>query len=385
MMKRFLISFFLVSVVALTRPYSVKADQALDLAPSDALCLPGVYLDSPATCSLLGPAAYLTERAAIYALIDSQSERFPFLDEGYGKSEFNYFRADDNNNNFFPSYEAALNNSGASGSLYEGYTFAAYTSMVETDGKKFFHLTNGSWMRGSSVAYYAAPNRFLGVMPTEQPIRKFGWVLKDTPTLKEPSYYALPTGKVIPRYSLVEVFQEEKVGLSDWYMLAPDEWVHMTQVALVYPMDHPPEGVTNGRWIEINIFEQTLAVYENNQMIFATLVTSGSSRTFTRPGLFKIYEKLDATDMAGELGEEAAYYLMSVPWTMYFDDSRALHAEYWHDHLGYKSSHGCVNMSFPDSDWLFKWSHLGDWVYAWDPSGQTPIEQELFTQHLNDG
>jgi len=120
-------------------------------------------------------------------------------------------------------------------------------------------------------------------------------------------------------------------------------------------------------------------------MIFATLVTSGSSRTFTRPGLFKIYEKLDATDMAGELGEEAAYYLMSVPWTMYFDDSRALHAEYWHDHLGYKSSHGCVNMSFPDSDWLFKWSHLGDWVYAWDPSGQTPIEQELFTQHLNDG
>ena len=269
--------------------------------------------------------------------------------------------------------------------MYEGYTFASYTSMVELDGKKYFELGDGNWMRGSAVNYYAAPNQFLGVLPDETPTRKFGWLLKETPTLTEAGYYGPRSGNYIPRYTLVEVFDHERIGLSDWYMIAPDEWIHMTQVALVYPAEQPPTGVENGRWVEINIFEQTLSVYENDMLVFATLVTSGSSRNFTRPGLFKIYEMLESTTMAGDLGDEdAAYFLMDVPWTMYFDDRRALHAEYWHDHLGYKSSHGCVNMSFPDSDWLYNWVEYGDWVYAWDPSGQTPIDPKLFTQHLED-
>lgn len=384
-MKKIFLALCLVCITALASTANVHAENPLSAPFPDALCLPDVYSQASSNCSLLGPAAYLSERASIYDLIDSQAERFPHIAENFGETNFNYFRVDDNSNVFFHSYEAALANSGASGSMYEGYTFASYTQMIETDGRKYFQLSDGRWMRGSAVSYYAQPNRFLGVKPTQPPVRKFGWVLKDTFTLKEPNYYAPQTGNMIPRYSLIEVFAEEKVGLSNWYMLAPDEWVHMTQVALVYPIEQPPEGVTNGRWIEINIFEQTLTVYENNSMLFATLITSGSSRNFTRPGLFKIYEKLEATHMAGELGDEDAYYLMSVPWSMYFDERRALHAEYWHDHLGYKSSHGCVNMSFPDSDWLFNWSNMGEWVYAWDPSGQTPVDPKLYTQHLGDG
>jgi len=383
--RKLLISLFAASLLATLWSQSISAESTPITSLPEPLCLPGVYSLGSPNCNLLGPAAYLTERASIYDLIDSQDERFPYVDESFGQTDINYFRADDDNSVVFSSYDAALANSGASGSLYEGYTFAAYTRMVETSGKKYFQLTDGRWMRGSSVSYYAAPNRFLGVMPVEPPERKFGWVLKDTPTLKEPNYYAYKTGNIIPRYNLIEVFEEQKVGLSDWYMIAPDEWVHMTQVALVYPMEQPPEGVTNGRWIEINIFEQTLAVYEDNNLLFATLITSGSSRTFTRPGLFKIHEKLESTHMAGDLGQDDAYYLMDVLWTMYFDERRALHAEYWHDHLGYKSSHGCVNMSFPDSDWLFQWAEMGEWVYAWDPSGQTPSDPKLFTQHLNDG
>ena len=137
-------------------------------------------------------------------------------------------------------------------------------------------------------------------------------------------------------------------------MIAPDEWIYMTQVALIYPAEQPPEGVENGRWIEINIHEQTLAVYEDNRMVFATLVTTGSNRNYTRPGLFKIYEKLDSTHMAANIGDDGAYYLMN----------------------------GCVNLSFPDADWLYQWADYGDWVYAWDPSGRTPEDPDLFTQHI---
>lgn len=348
------------------------------------LCMPGVYLDQNPDCSVLGPAAYLTQKAYIYAQIDSQPERFPYLDVSYGETDFYYFRARTSESAVFGTYEAAVNNSGAIDSLPEGYTFAAYTQMVTEDNNRYYRLTNGFWMRHSAVSSYAAPSRFLGVMPAETPARKFGWVLREIPTQEKPGFYEPLTGNRIERYSMIEVFDEVQIGSSTWYMIAPDEWVHNTQVGLVYPAEAPPEGVTNGRWIEINIWEQTLSVYENNEMIFATLVTTGSKDFYTRPGLFKIYEKLESTHMAGYLGTEEAYYLMNVPWTMYFDDGRGTHAEYWHDHLGYRSSHGCINMSFPDAEWLFHWAQMDEWVYAWDPSGRTPEDPKLFTQFLED-
>ena len=49
------------------------------------------------------------------------------------------------------------------------------------------------------------------------------------------------------------------------------------------------------------------------------------------------------------------YYIEEVPWTMFFDDGRALHGAYWHDSLGYRRSHGCVNMSITDAQWLYNW------------------------------
>ena len=35
------------------------------------------------------------------------------------------------------------------------------------------------------------------------------------------------------------------------------------------------EGVVADRWISINLFEQTLAVYEEGRLVFATMVSTG--------------------------------------------------------------------------------------------------------------
>ena len=75
-----------------------------------------------------------------------------------------------------------------------------------------------------------------------------------------------------------------------------------------------------------------------------------------------------------------AYYLESVPWTMYYDGSRALHGAYWRANLGFPQSHGCVNMSLADSHWLFNWAKDGDYVYVWDPSGRTPVDPQVYTK-----
>lgn len=163
-------------------------------------------------------------------------------------------------------------------------------------------------------------------------------------------------------------------------MVGPDEWVLGKYIARVIPNATPPVGVENERWIEVNLFEQTLAVYESRQLVFATIIASGTDPFWTRPGLFQIYEKLDKTDMRGsfEADRSDAYYLQDVPWTMYFDEARALHGAYWRAKMGFSQSHGCVNLTVGDAHWLFDWAQVGDWVYVWDPSGQTPVDPDLY-------
>lgn len=136
------------------------------------------------------------------------------------------------------------------------------------------------------------------------------------------------------------------------------------------------DGVTNGRWIDVNLAEQTLAVYDNHQLVFATIVSTGLAPFWTRPGLFPIYKKKALENMSGSFEADRSdyYYLENVPWTMYFDKARALHGTYWHTYFGYPQSHGCVNLSAGDSHWLFNWAKEGDWVYVHDPSGATPTD-----------
>ncbi len=73
------------------------------------------------------------------------------------------------------------------------------------------------------------------------------------------------------------------------------------------------------------------------------------------------------------------YYLESVPWTMYYDQARALHGAYWRTRYGFPQSHGCVNLSPGDAHWLFNWAKEGDWVHVWDPSGKTPTDPKYYS------
>jgi hypothetical protein len=160
-------------------------------------------------------------------------------------------------------------------------------------------------------------------------------------------------------------------------MIGPDQWVEARIFATVTPNATPPEGVTTGRWIDIDLAEQTLAVYDNYQLVFATVIASGLEPFWTRPGLFQIYQKKETETMRNNDPTDY-YYLDNVPWTMYFDKARALHGAYWRTRFGYPQSHGCVNLSVGDAHWLFNWAHEGDYVYVHDPSGLTPTDPALY-------
>lgn len=379
-MKRWLLLFPAVGILLLNVATVAQAQETPPDSSLDIPCLPAVYENSPQECLLVGPAAVLTQRAFIATEVATQDQWLTPLDASLGDADYAYAKVKEGSGRIYASLIAAIAGKHPSTILRNGFNYVTYIDIVRVDGKNYYQLDAYRWMRSGDIVRHIEPTDFSGLEVQTAAPRPFGWTLNYSLTYPAPGYTKQTSGS-LARHTVIQVFDTVTVGSWDWYLVGPDQWIEQRRVALVFPHSKPPTGIHNGRWIELNLFEQTTAVYQNGQLIFATLTTSGSKAYYTRPGLFQITEKLEVTPMRGafEADKSDSYSLEAVPWTMYFDERRAFHGEYWHDNLGYTSSHGCANLSFADAEWLFSWANLGDWVYVWDPSGQTPVIPELFT------
>jgi len=125
--------------------------------------------------------------------------------------------------------------------------------------------------------------------------------------------------------------------------------------AVIY--NPPNAGSAGERWVDVDLTNQMVYAYEGNTMVNSFLVSTGTWQYPTVVGQYNIYIKLRYSDMAGP-----GYYLPNVPYTMYFYKGYALHGTYWHSNFGTPMSHGCVNLSIPDSEWLFNFASVGTLV-----------------------
>lgn len=343
------------------------------------LCLPGPYAVSD-DCLQVGPWAYLAHMAALGLSFPPRPLPASAPDVNLAYLPYAYARVTADNAPVFASIEDAIAGKVVKRYVQTGYDFVSYIERREVDGRKYFMIAPGEWMRGGDLSQGVAYVQFMGMLFSATPTNKFGWTLQNIQGRQAPSHNAPEAERSFVRWDVIQVYDIQEADGLTWYLVGPDTWIESKDTALVYPTATPPAGVDNGRWIEINLFEQTMSVYENNQMIYATLLSSGVPGFWTRPGLFKITEKLETTPMSGafEADRSDYYYLEDVPWTMYFDEARALHGAYWNTNFGYERSHGCVNLSSGDSHWLYNWAVVGDWVYVWDPSGVTPEDPSLY-------
>ncbi len=129
-----------------------------------------------------------------------------------------------------------------------------------------------------------------------------------------------------------------------------------TQVAAAPSV--PGKSSSGGaHWIDINLSTQQLFAYEGDTLVNTFIVSTGVSATPTVTGTYKVYARYLYADMRGP-----GYFLPDVPFTMYFYKSYGIHGTYWHNNFGVPMSHGCVNMSIPDAEWLYNWSTFGTTV-----------------------
>jgi len=346
-----------------------------------AVCLPGVYMQQPDHCLALGPSAFLTEQARKGMPYPLRALPAVKPDPALVPPPAYYARIGLEANQpapVYPSFDAAVSGTSPSRYIEAGpIRYVAYIDQRDVNDAHYLMLPSGEWIRASPAGY----SHFQGILLRQTPRNGFGWILTESPVYSTPGFGAPQTGRVVNRENIVQIYASEEAENVNWVMIGRDEWIEDRVVGRVTPNPVPPEGVTNNRWIEVNLDEQTLAVYDQKQLVFATLITTGVEPFYTQPGLFQIYQKKQLETMQGsfEVDRSDYYYLQNVPWTMYFDQARALHGAYWRTTYGYPGSHGCVNLSPGDSHWLFDWAQEGDWVYVWDPSGRTPTDPAYYS------
>jgi hypothetical protein len=366
------------------QPLPAYQDTISTLAPAPALCLPGVYLTDPQDCLPLGPSSYMTQMAGLGISFPLLSLPAHPIDASLGEIPFNYADLGATPTPVYASLQDAVEEKNSIKTIEAGgLRYITYVDYTDTANGRIFRLHDDTWVRVSSRV--SVPHSFPGgIELSRTPDHSFGWVLpfqSELETRRTPGFNPEEgTGYTLHQYQVVQVYSSQVVNNTEWDLVAPDEWVEARFIGRVIPNTTPPPGLTTGRWIEVNLFEQTLAVYDHNRMVYATLIATGLDPFFTKPGLFQIQRKLDSTPMSGSFAEDRTdyYYLEDVPWTMYYDHARALHGAYWRTAFGFPQSHGCVNLAPADAHWLFDWANVGDWVYVWDPSGNTPTDPDYY-------
>ena len=116
---------------------------------------------------------------------------------------------------------------------------------------------------------------------------------------------------------------------------------------------------TTGKWIDVDLSEQRVVAYEGRKPVRAFIVSTGLPDTPTVQGAFRIRMKVRAQTMFGP-----GYYLPNGEWVQYYYEDYGFHGTYRHNNFGHPMSHGCINMTNDDAQWLFAWAGP-----AWDPQG----------------
>jgi hypothetical protein len=189
----------------------------------------------------------------------------------------------------------------------------------------------------------------------------------------------------------------KRVDGKKYYALADGGWLRAADASLVLAPRKLPSIARRGeKWIEIDLSEQTLVLWQGEQPVYATLVSTGRPAigdpkltTATPRGVFRIYAKhitatMDSDEGSGrrlnsakrlEPGDDGyvpqrgdgmygvtlrrghgLFKLRDVPHIQYFKDNYAIHGAYWHDVFGIPRSHGCINLAPVDSYRVFQWT-----------------------------
>ncbi len=185
----------------------------------------------------------------------------------------------------------------------------------------------------------------------------FGWVVKEgAPVYPQPDTMTKPVGRRA-RYARLTLASPD--GPQGFYRVT-DGWMSETDLRVPHRSPRPPAVADDEPWLDVELATQTLVAYVGDKPVFATLVATGvgaEGTPFATPkGVHRVRAKLLAATMDNlEHTGVVPYSYEEVPFTQYIGRV-ALHGAFWHDQFGIPRSHGCINLSLADAEWLFSFT-----------------------------
>ncbi len=365
-MRRFLlIALTLLTLLALrarTAAASARQDPGIPKrASARYVCVPTVVWQDRAMCPSHGPGTTAYRIASIRlpdALPELPAQELP-VDEDDDLLPHAYAHVNTLPLNIYRHPMEAAQGLPPVRTMLSGDWWVSVEGLVEFEGQRWYRINEDEFVPADALGF-ASPSRFQGVYLREQPQHPFAWINRWTEPSVVPQGAVNGSAPTLQRYQRVTIFAEERRGSDQlWYLVGHDQWVEQSHVSRV-DVDPPPPDVGLGeKWIEIDLFEQTIAAYKGTRMVYATMISGGRTATATPTGLYRVYYKLREGKMSNpdvEDGSAAWYYIEDVPWTLYFHQGYSIHAAFWHDAFGFLRSHGCVNLAPRDAEWFFHWA-----------------------------
>jgi hypothetical protein len=160
------------------------------------------------------------------------------------------------------------------------------------------------------------------------------------------------------------------------YYYTHPEWVHLLSPDELAPLS--PDVPAEEKRIEILLDQQLLLAFEGDTLVHAARTATGQRGFETPVGRFTTFHKRPTAHMVGGADEFSMFDLPAIPWCSYITDTGvALHGTYWHNDFGHTHSHGCVNLSPENAEWIYRWTlpdvPAGE-LFLYQPNTGTRVE-----------
>lgn len=148
---------------------------------------------------------------------------------------------------------------------------------------------------------------------------------------------------------------DDKKEAKSFYVLAR----HMRRIA---PEELTPLSPGARKRLEVSLADQRLDAYENDSLVFSTLISSGGGGFATPKGEHAVVYKQISRHMYSDPEQEAFsdpdfFDLPGVPFNVFFTTmGHAIHGTYWHGDYGRPRSHGCLNVTPEAARWIWRWT-----------------------------
>jgi lipoprotein-anchoring transpeptidase ErfK/SrfK len=270
--------------------------------------------------------------------------------------------------------------------------YVAVDKNFKWDGRGWYKTTKGL-ITPSDRFWATEGSDFHGVELNDEITLPIGWVVGVNTSA--PTYEIdIQSDKVTAKGNkkrmemLALRYRYRLVNEIDYFQLKDGEWIRDRFIRMTTPGPRPAEVGPTERWIDIDISEQTLVVFEGDRPVYATLISSGKESKVkekdhsTPRGQWRVREKHIASTMDGDgsAAGDLPYSIEDVPYIMYFHKSYATHGAFWHRNYGTQMSHGCVNLAPLDAKWVFFYANPqipqgfhGNWSTEKDPGSMVVI------------